>query len=43
MKKRSELIHVVKQWYSDIAELRQKHNLVIVMRDNAGEGKSQRS
>ena len=40
MKKKSDLITVVKQWYSDIAELRQKHTLVVVMRDNAGEGKS---
>ena len=37
MKKKSYLITVVKQWYSDIAELRQKHTLVVVMCDNAGE------
>ena len=32
---------IVKKWYSDIADLRQKHKLVVVMCDNAGEYKSQ--
>ena len=34
------MLKVVKQWYSDIADLRAKHKLFIVMRDNAGENKS---
>jgi hypothetical protein len=37
----SAMLKVVKKWYSDIADLRQKHKLIIVMRDNAGENKSQ--
>ena len=32
-----EMLKVVKQWYSDIADLRAKYKLVIVMWDNAGE------
>ena len=40
MKTKDEMIKVVKQWYSDIADLRAKHKLVIVMLDNAGENKS---
>ena len=40
MKPRDEMLQVVKRWYSDIADLRQKHTLVVVMRDNAGENKS---
>ena len=30
----------VKSVYSDIADLRQKHKLVVIVRDNAGENKS---
>jgi hypothetical protein len=43
MKLKSEILKVVKKWYSDIAVLvlRQKHKLLVVMRDNAGENKSQ--
>ena len=37
MKTKDEMINVVKQWYSDIADLRAKHKLVI---DYAGENKS---
>ena len=40
MKTKDEVIKVVKQWYSDIADLRAKHKLVIIMRDNAGENKA---
>ena len=40
MKTRDEMLQVVKWWYGDIADLRQKHTLVVVMRDNAGEDKS---
>ena len=41
MKLKSDMIRIVKKWYSDIADLRQMHKLVVVMRDNAGENKSQ--
>ncbi len=37
MKTGDEMLQVVKRWYSDIADLRQKHTLVVAMRDNAGE------
>ena len=40
MKTRDEMLRVVKRWYGYIADLRQKHTLVVVMRDNAGENKS---
>ncbi len=41
MKRKSEMLKVVKKWYSDIAVLRQKNKLLVAMRDNAGENKSQ--
>ncbi len=41
MKLKSDMLKVVKKWFSDIAVIKQKHKLVIVMRDNAGENKSQ--
>jgi hypothetical protein len=41
MKLKSDMLKAVKNWFSDIADLRQKHKLVIVMRDNAGENKLQ--
>ena len=41
MKLKSDMLKIVKKWYSDIAILRQKHKLLVVMRDNAGENKSQ--
>jgi hypothetical protein len=41
MKLKSDMLKVVKKWFSDIADLRQKHKLVIVMQDNAGENKSE--
>ena len=34
------MLQVVKRWYGDIADLPQKHTLVVVMRANAGENKS---
>jgi hypothetical protein len=40
MKLKSDMLMVVKKWFSDIADLRQKHKLLIVMRDNAGENTS---
>jgi hypothetical protein len=30
----------MQKWYGDIADLRQKHTLVVVMRDSAGENES---
>ncbi len=41
LKLKSDMLKVVKKWYSDIADLRQKHKLLVVMTDNAGENKSQ--
>ena len=41
MKLKSDMLKIVKKWYSDIAILGQKHKLLVVMRDNAGENKSQ--
>ena len=41
MKTKDDMLKVIKKWYSDIADIRQKHDLVVVMRDNAGENKSQ--
>jgi hypothetical protein len=35
------MLNVVEKWYSDIADLGLKHKLTVVMRDNAGENKSQ--
>jgi hypothetical protein len=35
MKTKDDMLKVVKQWYSYIADLRAKHKLVIVMHDNA--------
>jgi hypothetical protein len=40
MKTKDEMLKVMKEWYSDIADLRQKHQLVVIVRDNAGENKS---
>ncbi len=40
MKTKDEMIKVVKQWYSYIADLQAKHKLVVFVRDNAVENKS---
>jgi hypothetical protein len=40
MKTKDDMLKVIKIWFSAIAEIRQKHNLVVVMRDNAEENKS---
>ena len=40
MKTKEAMLKVFKKWYSDIADLRQKHKLVVIVRDNAGENKS---
>ncbi len=41
MKNKDEVFRVFRKWYSDIAVLRDQHNLLVVMRDCAGENKSQ--
>jgi hypothetical protein len=43
METKDEMINVAKRWYSDshIADLQYVHKLVVVMRDNAVENKSQ--
>jgi hypothetical protein len=41
LKTKGEALNVVKRWYADIADLRAKHKLVVLMRDNAGEYKSE--
>ncbi len=41
MKTKDDMLKVIKKWYSDIADIREKHDLVVVMRDNAGDNKSQ--
>jgi hypothetical protein len=38
---KDQMINVVKRWYSDIADLQAKHKLVVGVRDNACENKSQ--
>ncbi len=40
MRLKSDMLKVVKKCFIDIADLRHKHKLVIVMRDNAGENTS---
>ncbi len=40
LKTKGDILKAVKKWYSDIAELRKTHTLLVVMRDNAGENKS---
>ncbi len=40
MKTKDEMISVVKRWYSDIADLRARHKLIVFVRDNASENKS---
>jgi hypothetical protein len=40
LKTKDDILKAVKKWYSDIAELRETHTLLVVMRDNAGENKS---
>jgi hypothetical protein len=40
MKTKDQMINVVKRWYSDIADLRTKHRLVVKVRNNEGENKS---
>ncbi len=40
MKTKDDILKVIKKWYSDIADIRLKHDLVVVMRDNGGDNKS---
>ena len=42
LKTKDEVLLAMKKWsrYSDIAELRDKHKLYVVMRDNSGENTS---
>ena len=40
MTMKDDALHVVKRWFGDIADLRAKHKLILLMRDNAGEYKS---
>ena len=40
LKTKDELIDVVKQWYAEIADLREKYQMLVVMRDFAGENMS---
>jgi hypothetical protein len=40
IKTKADMLKVIKKWYSDFANIRQKHDLIVVMRDNAGENKS---
>ncbi len=41
LKPKDELIDAVKQWYAEIADLREKYQLLVVMKDFAGENMSQ--
>jgi hypothetical protein len=41
IKTKDDMLKVIKKWYSNIADIRQKHDLVVVMRDNAGKNKLQ--
>ncbi len=36
LKTKDEVLQVMKKWYSDIAELLDKHKLFVVMQDNSG-------
>ncbi len=35
MKTKDEMLKVTKKWYADIADLSQKYQLVVFLRDNA--------
>ena len=41
MKTKDDALKVVKRWHCAIADLRAKHELVVLLRDNAGEYKSE--
>jgi hypothetical protein len=42
LKTKDDTLKVVQKWYSDIADLREKHTIYVVMLDNSGENKSQK-
>jgi len=37
LKTKDEALNVVKKWYANITDLRAKHKLIVLMRDNVGE------
>ncbi len=37
MKTKDDMLKVFKKWYSDIADIRHKYDMIVEMRDNAGE------
>ena len=41
MKTKDDAIKALRTWYADIADLRTKHKLVVLVRDNASEYKSE--
>jgi hypothetical protein len=41
MRTKDEIIKVFQKWYSDIAVLRNMHNLLVLVRDNAWKNKLQ--
>jgi hypothetical protein len=41
MKTQDQMVDVAKRWIAEIGDLREKYPLRVVMRDNAGENKSQ--
>ena len=41
MKTKDDAIQVIKKWHSDITDLQNKHQLVVLMRGNASEYKSE--
>jgi hypothetical protein len=41
LKSKDDAIKALRKWYSDIADLRTKHKLVVLMLDNASEYKSE--
>ena len=41
LKSKDDAIKALRKWYSDIADLRTKHKLVVLMRDNSSEYKSE--
>ncbi len=41
MKTKDDATQALRTWYNDIADLRTKHKLVVLMRDNASEYKSE--
>jgi hypothetical protein len=42
LKTKDEMIDIAERWYAEIADLRQKYQLIVVMRDNAGENVSRK-